>query len=413
MTNQKPTNNEGFDLPKTIKRAPKSKKRNRSGQQTKLKLLTTCSGVLFALGTYWLIDPQTAAHWIEVVTIGVAGGIANFAINSIAIARGAYQAASGVTGAAIASLGAIVTTGLTISIVSFTGLTINSIDQMVMQEFGRTQSEFVDNYVSGVRQADEVAIAVETAFDQVSAAAACEQISSCVSRKGNGGAGLTFHTLNGVATQIGTVHQSLLDGATVRDDALEVLEEVNAEIQTALNENNGSRKARRASVHALLSQQRVALADLERALPLSVVAGLAETLETGVTMPNDHTLTQRINARLFPAGKGISQALGSIEASAIERPNMPPETGVMETLKWVGFFLPLFSMLVLIDTLFPALLWFFTYSAIRPSVEPEDGDGDDDDPFSPSTVLETPPVQIAPAKRKPTHSPRTKRRATK
>ncbi len=138
MSNQG-KNTGGAGAAHSIKRAPKGKRRV-SVHQAKLKLLSTCSGVLFGLGTYWMIDPQSIAHWIEVVTIGVAGGVANYAINTVAISRGAYQAASGVTGAAAASVGAILVTGLTISVVSFTGLTVNSIDQMRVKDFGQAHT---------------------------------------------------------------------------------------------------------------------------------------------------------------------------------------------------------------------------------------------------------------------------------
>ena len=395
MTIKKPVNGGAFDLPETITRAKKIKKKH-SDSQSKLKLLSICSGTLFGLGTYWLIDPQSVPQWIEVVTIGAAGGIANYAINGAVITRGAYQAASGVTGATAASVGSILATGLTISMVSFLGLTINSIDQMVMQEFGRENTLYVDGYIAGVRQSDEIVVAVETGYNQVLASAECERGSSCVSRRGNGGEGQTYHTLNGVAAQIGSVHQSLLAGESVRDDALEALEKTDGEIQTALNAATGSRKERRARVQVLLSEQRTALSDLERALPLSVVTGLAETLQTGVSIPNDRDLAQKINGRLAPAGNGIIQALSSLEITDLKRPAIPPETGVMGALEWIGFFLPLFLMLVLIDTLFPLLLWFFAYSALRPLVEPEEDD-DDNDPFSMSKVLDAPPVQIGPA----------------
>lgn len=411
MTIKKPMNGGAYELQKTIARAKKIKKRH-SDSQSKLKVLSICSGTLFGLGTYWLVDPHSPAQWLEVVTIGVAGGVAAFAINGAVITRGAYQAASGVTGAAAVSVGAIIATGLTISIVSFTGLAINSIDQMVMQQFGRENALYVGSYVAGVRQSDEIVVAVETAYNQVLASAECERANSCVSRKGNGGEGQTYHTLNGVSMQIGSVHQSLVDGEVARDDALEALEEADTELQTALNAEIGSRKARRARVHELLSDQRTALADLDRALPLAVVAGLADTLEAGVTMPNDRDLTQRINARLAPAGKGITQALDSLEITELERPVVPPETGVMGTLEWVGFFLPLFLMLVLIDTLFPLLLWFFAYSALCPLVEPEEDD-EDDDPFAMSRVLDAPPVQIGSVTRPSQGGPRSKGQSSK
>ena len=410
MTNPTPTfgSNSTSNI---VQRAQKDKKKPKSPHQAKLKLLSTCSGILFGVGTYWLIDPNSLPKWIEVVTVSVAGGVVIYAVNSAAITRGAYQAAAGVTGAAVASVGAILAAGLTISTGSFTGLTIHTVDQMVLQDFGRANSDYVQAYVSNVRQADEVMIAVDTALQQVSAAADCERVSSCVSRQGNGGEGLTFHTLNGVASQIDTVHQSLVAGEDVRDEALLALEDADANLQAALNNSYASRSARRAVVQDLLSEQRAALAGLERALPLSVVSGLAETLEAGIAIPNNPDLSQRINARLDPAGAGIIQALDGLGVAALERPAMPHETGVMETLAWVGFFLPLFAMLVLIDTLFPALLWFYTYSALVPTVSPkEDDDEGDDDPFDPGRVLNLPPVVLTPSTRPNPSAPAPKRR---
>lgn len=411
MTPKKPISGGPYDLPESIARA-RTPKNRQSDHQSKMKLLSICSAILFALGTYWLIDPQSVPHWIEVATIGIAGGIATYAINGVAITRGAYQAASGVAGAMAASVGAVLVTGLTISMVSFTGLTINSIDQMVMQQFGRENSLYVDTYVAAVRQSDEIVVAVDAASNQVSASAECERSSSCISRRGSGGEGQTFHVLNGIVTQVDTVLQSLTEGEAARDEALIALEETDAEIQIALNTETGSRKVRRAQVYALLSDQRAALADLERALPISVVTSLADTLKTGVTISNDRDLTQRINANLAPIGVGIMQAIDNLEITDLQRPDLPPETGVMTTLGWVGFFLPLFSMLILIDTLFPLLLWFFAYSALRPLVEPEEGEADND-PFSVSRVLDAPPVQMSPTIGTSKAAPRTKGQTSK
>ncbi len=256
-------------------------------------------------------------------------------------------------------------------------------------------------------------VAVETAETQISAAAECERVNSCVSRRGNGGEGLTYHSLNGVAQQIGTVHDTLLDGTDLRKEALQALDEAEAEKQAALGARLSSRKARRAQVQEAMSRQDKALADLDRALPLAVVGGLAESLEAGVELPGDRVLTQRVNSRLAPAGQGITKALEGIEASDAVRPVLPPETGVMETLSWIGFFLPLFAMLVLIDTLLPTLLWFYTYSALRPLVEPEEDDGGDDDPFTPEKVLETPPVRLDMNARKVARRPRPRRPKTR
>ena len=379
----------------TIKRAPKSEKRT-AAYQTKLKLLSSCSGLLFGVGTYWMIDPQSPAQWVEVATIAVAGGVVDFTIKTLAISRGAYQAASGVVGATAASIGSILATGLTISVVSFTGLTINGIDQMRLKEFGQTHAAYMDDQIAAARQADEVIVSVETAEAQIAAAAACERLNSCVSRRGSGGEGQTYHTLNGVARQVGAVHGALLKGEELRQTALEELSEAEADQKAALDARVSSRTARRALVQEALSRQEKALADLDRALPLAVVGGLAESLETGVQIPGDRVLSQRINTRLAPAGQGIAMALDEIEDSDAVRPRMPPETGVMETLNWIGFYLPLFAMLILIDTLLPTLLWFLTYNALRPYVEPKVEDDDDDDPFDAGYVIDTPPVLTEP-----------------
>ena len=95
--------------------------------------------------------------------------------------------------------------GLTISAASFTGMTINSVDQLRMHHFGNNNAAYVDGRIVAARKADQVVVAVDSAFEQVKASAGCERINSCVSRKGNGGEGLTYFTLKSVALQIGTV----------------------------------------------------------------------------------------------------------------------------------------------------------------------------------------------------------------
>jgi len=194
------------------------------------------------------------------------------------------------------------------------------------------------------------------------------------------------------------VLQKLKDGSEDRDNALRQIEDTQQDLSAALNSANPSRKTRRRNVQEQLSDQNKALAALDRAQPLSLVAGLAEELQRGVELPGKPVQSQRINQRTAKAASGIVKALEQVGGTEARRVQMPPETGVMETLGWIGHYLFLATMLILIDTVFPILLWFFSFSALRQRVEPET-DRSDDDPFGFSAVVETPPVQITPASR--------------
>jgi len=401
MTDKVPLNltSDGANAP--LKRAIQSEKKV-SANLNKLRLLNTTSGLLFGMGAYGLIDPQSFIEWFEVGTVGFGGGYAVYSTNHISMTKGAYQAAIGVKGAATASVGPMVAMGLTISAASFTGLTINQIDQMRMQSFGNDNTIYVEERISAARHADQVVVAVESAFEQIKASSSCERLNSCLSRNGKG-EGLTYFTLKSAESQIGTVLEKLKDGNEDRDKALERVAQSEEDVQAALNTVNPSRKARRAKVQKQLSEQNKALAALDRAQPLSLVAGLAEELKRGVKLPGKPVLSQRINERLSKAASGIVKALEHVGVSDVKRVRMPPETGVSETLGWVGHYLFLASILVLIDTVFPVLLWFFTYSALTQIVEPEARKGKED-PFDFSVVVETPPVQIKPASR-PTRRP--------
>jgi len=333
-----------------------------------------------------------------VAVVGFAGGFAAYSINHICTTKEAYQAATGVSGAAPASLLTMGAMGLTISIASLTGMIINPVDQMRMQEFGRNNAVYVEDRIVAARKADQVVVAVESAFEQIKASSACERINSCTSRRGKGGEGLTYFTLKSVESQIGTVLQKLKDGSEDRDNALRQIEDTQQDLSAALNSANPSRKTRRRNVQEQLSDQNKALAALDRAQPLSLVAGLAEELQRGVELPGKPVQSQRINQRTAKAASGIVKALEQVGGTEARRVQMPPETGVMETLGWIGHYLFLATMLILIDTVFPILLWFFSFSALRQRVEPET-DRSDDDPFGFSAVVETPPVQITPASR--------------
>ncbi len=408
MTDQKftyPVSGESAATP--LKRAIKSKKKT-SANLTKMRLLNTCSSVFFGIGAYGLIDPQSILQWLETAVVGFAGGFAAYSINHICTTKGAYQAATGVTGAAPASLVTMAAMGVTISIASITGMTINSVDRMRLQGFGSENTTYVEERITAARQADHVVVSVESAFEQIKASSTCEREKSCVSRKGNGGEGLAYFTLKGTETRIGIVLQKLKDGTENLDAALQQVEESEEDILTVLNAVNPSRKARRAKIQKHVSEQNKALASLDRAQPLSLVSSLAEELQRGVNLSGDPVLSQRINERLSKAASGIVKALEQVGVTKAKRPRMPVETGVMETLGWIGHFLFLAAILVLIDTVFPILLWFFTFSALRQRVEPETENGDDD-PFDFSAVVETPPVQIKPASR-PTHRRNNRKR---
>lgn len=376
---------------KPLKLAPQTKKKV-SANLTKMRLLNTCSGAFFAYGAYGLIDPQSVLEWAEVALLGAAGGLSAYAVNHISITKGAYQSAIKVPGAMVASLGAMGIAAGTISIASFNGAVINPIDKMRVQEFGQEHIAYVEKRISNARSADQVIVAVEAAHGQVKAARICEETASCVSRRGNGGKGTAYYTLQNAETEIATVLEKLTDSTDARDKALEALEESKGDFQRAVRSANPSRQARRSKVQEQLSVQEEALAALDRAVPLSLVEGLAEGLERGVSIPGNADLSARISERLSKAGSGVSKALGKADAEDVSRVSLPPETGVMETLKWIGYYLPLAGVVLLIDGVFPILLWFFTFSALRQTVEPEEAQ--DDDPFDFSNTVEMPPVQM-------------------
>lgn len=409
MTDQKHLNfQNGNKSIAPLKRAIKPEKKT-SANLTKMRLLNTCSGIFFGIGAYGLVDPQSSLEWLEVAVVGFAGGFAAYSINHICTTKGAYQAATGVAGATPACLVTMFTMGVTISIASLTGMTINPVDQMRVQGFNDKNTLYVEERITAAREADQVVIAVESALEQIQTNSACERSNSCVSRKGKG-EGLTYFTLKATESQISTVLQKLKNGNEERDVALQRIEASQEDVLTVINAVNPSRKARRAKVQELLSVQNKALADLDRAQPLSLVTSLAEELKIGVELPGEPVLSQRINERLSKAANGIVKALEKVGLTKAKRPKLPVETGVLDTLKWIGHFLPLATMLLLIDTVFPILLWFFTFSALRQRVEPEVDYGEDD-PFGFSAVVDTPPVQIEPKARPRHHSNNRKRRS--
>lgn len=340
-------------------------------------ILAACSGIMLACGVPAMVGSDGVLDWIKCVVIAVGATVANYAVTRLAVEKGAPQAAIGIKGSAVLSLVMLALTGGSTFTGSFGGLTLRQADELRLANHGRELSALIEARGRIAQEAGRAAPVLRSIVDDLGLRARCERDSSCLSGRPGGGTGPVARMVAEKQQRAETVLGQLIEGESVRTSTLAQLNAAMERYQAALIDPQADQAEKRKALHAIADEIGTMLTVLDEAIPSTLLRAYVSELRTPVSIPGQREVSAKLESVLQGYANSLSSSLRSSEPGASQRPVFPSNTGVFDTLGFVGHFIPLAATIAVIELILPVCMWFFAYFAIKAGMD--DGSDDPDD----------------------------------
>ena len=301
----------------------------------------------------------------------------SYATYRMAIEKAATLVSVGFNWAAVVGLVSMLIVGTGLLAGTYPGLVLPQVEERSLQGYLYAVTRYAGARSAIAAKSARIVPTVTAIAADLKAKASCEQSSSCVSLKGQGGYGTvarTLETLAGRATSIGAEAAAGLEKRDEVQTALNThlarMESTLADEATGIWDRRNALRKQEAELDRLLNR-------LEEAVPVAMLAAYAGELRGGITIPNQPDITTRINALLSGYAGNLEAVLGGIEVVAVSRPAFPPRTGAIQTFGHIGDYAPIALLTLAVELVFPLTLWAYTAMALlwlRYQKNP-DGDG--------------------------------------
>lgn len=295
------------------------------------------------------------------LVVGFAAAAAAYGVNRFALEKLAPLHAIGFSMAGVVAVLGILLTGFGTSLGSFTGITYHSVEAKIYQEAGQDLSEFIGAANEAALVAARVGPGVEAVAQDIDRTSACEILSSCLSRKGNGGAGPMSRALDGAAGEAFGIAKALEAGKAERDDLLDDLNRLNADYHDMLADSNVPMNKRRAAVQAIHAEARQVASALMEAMPMGLVRTYADKLRGGASVAGDRNGSRILSAYLSGHGEAIAAQLDELPEAALVTPNFPGRPGMIEVLKYLPSYIAIAAIVLVGELCLPITMYIMTW----------------------------------------------------
>lgn len=328
-----------------------------------LPLVAVGSGAMLGLAVPNIIEGSGAWSLAKATVLAVSATVVSFSVNKLSIERGAPQAAKGYLGATIVSIGSVVAVGGGLFAATYSGLVFRDVAELKLQEYGTAISDHIALQSAAAAQTTRILPAMRSIETDLQQKADCEIETACISGRG-GGYGPVARIVEEQAGRAASLGEQIVTGDSARQSIMVRLNELVAEYQTTLGNDQEDIWTRRAALQTIDATIGQELGALREAMPVALLAAYAGELQGGVTVPGHSEAQARLNAILLRHGQSLSAVIGSIGSSEATPPAFPPRTGVSDTFAYMGHFLPVAAITVVVELIFPLVLWAYTYWAL-------------------------------------------------
>lgn len=321
----------------------------------------------------------------KILLVTGSAGIVAYAVNRFAIERGAPLLAIGFRLGGVSSIAAMLIVGLGMFIGAFTGLVHNQVDERILQGNGTVLASYSGTVNKAALEAGRAGPALRLTADDLTRLASCENKSSCLSKKGNGGHGLVAGILEKLAARAHAIASAFESGKVDRSRLLADINKLNARYQDTLGDTDMDIRKRRATLQTIHAEIEQTSSTLSEALPISLVMGFSRELLNGTVVPGQPATTQRLNAILRQHGSTLADVLGTLSDNEISPPSFPARPGMLEPLKFLGEFAAYAAVIFVAELCLPITLFTLTYLKLvwdierytppRPPADKSDGFG--------------------------------------
>ncbi|PCJ82175.1 MAG: hypothetical protein COA52_20245 [Hyphomicrobiales bacterium] len=327
-----------------------------------LILLTAIfSGILLAMAMPNLVGDDSWLGIGKALLIAAAATTVAYGVNRLAIEKGAPLTAINFVGAGVTSVASMLIVGGGLFASTFAGLTIGSIAELRLQEYGIELSQFITYRNQIVTKAGQSGPAIQSIATDLKLKAFCEFQTSCVSGRGQGGRGTITRILEDKSARATGIKEQFTAGEAKRKSTLFRLNGLLANYQKTLGNEEKTIVEKRTALQKIDAEIGQALSDLDEALPISLLNAYANELQSGVEILNRPTATARLNDILRSHGRSLEAVLGDIEQGKKASIIFPGKTGVADTFKYLRHFLPIAAVVFVIELVFPLTLWIYTF----------------------------------------------------
>ncbi|MGC3939508.1 hypothetical protein ACOTTU_17020 [Roseobacter sp. EG26] len=366
----KKSSKNGRDDTRPLKRVPK--KVGLPYDQRLLILGPLISALLAALAIPDLIGAETAFDYVKAILIAISAGCIAYGINRLAIERGAMHTAIGTPMAGIVSLGSILVVGIGLYAATFGGLVKDATDILRYEQFAQKMSVYVDDNVRSAQTSAQVMPVIGAIVSDLSAKEACERDSGCLGPSNVGGTGPTYRAVSGKRQQAEAISAAVLELQKTRNTAAARLAGLLSEMHSIIGNDDLSGAEQREQLQDVAAEIGQTISRLKEAVPTALIASYAEDLRQGVLVPRNEEASQNLTDILRGHARTLSAVLNAAETQAGTPPAFPAKTGISDTFSYILFFLPLALIILVVELVFPSVLFCYTVFAFKQRVTREE-----------------------------------------
>ena len=303
------------------------------------------------------------AVMVKTTLLALAGGLVSYAINRIAIERGAPLAVLGYPFAGFISVIGILTIGVSLFAVTYAGLVLPDVARLKLQAHLSERTEHVAALNAEAAAFNQAASAVGATASDLADKATCELASSCISGVGAGGNGPVYRATVAVAGRALSVDVEL---SAAERSRREVLARLNADLEAFRDDlagGEGSIWERYQSLQVIDARLLQAGEELVRAMPVALLASYAVELGNGVTIADRAEASQTLSRVMRGHGAALAQALEPVAEMQEGRPvaaSFPVRPGVGDTFAYIAHFWPVAMIAFIVELVLPISLWLYT-----------------------------------------------------
>jgi hypothetical protein len=322
------------------------------------------SGAMLFLAVPNIVEGSDFWSYAKALTLAASATVISFAINRMAIERGAPLATTGYGGAGIVSIASILAVGGGLFGATYSGLVFKDVAELQLQEHGTALSDFVAGRSAAAAEAARVDPVMRAIVADLGQKTACEREESCISGRGNGGRGPVTRIMEEIGGRATAIDQQLRAGEAARRDIVGRLNAAMGDYQARLADTKKNIWERRIDVQQSDIEIRQAVAELDEAIPVTLLSAYAAELKSGSVIPGRPAAETKLNTILSRYGDGLAEVITTIARDRDPAPDFPKRTGVSDTFQYIAHFLPVAAIAAVVELVFPIVLWSYIFWAL-------------------------------------------------
>jgi len=343
-----------------IRRTPSNKF---SFTGTSLFLASVITSLMLGVGLPNIVSGDGIMMMIKCALLAAGGMTVSYAVNRLAVERGAPLVVKGYGWAGVVSSLSILIVGGGLFSATYSGLTYQDVEQLRIEAHGEALGSFVSQRSAAAAQSSGMLAAINAVVSDLTQKRDCEIIESCISGHAGGGNGPVARTLNEKLGTALALAQQVENGEAARQRAIEQLNRLYSEYE-AIASGDLSADEKRRALRGLDLSIRQAVADLDSAMPVALLGAYGEELRGSVEIEGRPDAARRITAILRPHGQAIAGLVRVLPERGDMAPAFPKQTGVSDTFVYIGHFLPIAAIAAVVELVFPICLWLYTLFAL-------------------------------------------------